>query len=246
MSPSPRNLIPAGNVAPPPPGTTVAVVGLGRVGLPLALSFASKGLHVIGVERDPQMRAMLGEHRMPFHEPGCDDLLRRHTLELHADVADLEHAPDYVVITVGTPLQAHIEVDLGQISAVTKGLARILRRGQTIILRSTVAARTTEYVGRVLERETGLVAGLDFHLAFCPERLVEGRALAELETLPQVIGASDEDSRAKASALFGVFPVDQLHTSLVGGELIKLFNNVTRYVSFALANQFALIADEFG
>jgi UDP-N-acetyl-D-mannosaminuronic acid dehydrogenase len=243
---SPPYLIVRGSLPPPPPETSVAVVGLGRVGLPLALAFAAKGLRVIGVERDPKTRAAIAEQRMPFHEPGCDELLRARKLDVVADVSELSDPPDYVVITVGTPLQAHIEVDLTQISAVTTNLARVMKKGQTIVLRSTVAARTTEFVGRVLTREAGLKPGEDFHLAFCPERIVEGKALVELETLPQVIGADDEASRARASALFAVFPVDQLHTSLVGGELIKLFNNVTRYVSFALANQFALIADQFG
>lgn len=243
--PPPTYLVGSGSLPPPPPSTTVAVVGLGRVGLPLALAFASKGLRVIGVERDERTRRAVAEQRMPFHEPGCDGLLRVQPLEVVADVSELS-SPEYVVITVGTPLQAHIEVDLAQLAAVTKSLARVLRKGQTVVLRSTVAARTTEYVGKLLSRETGLRPGEDFHLAFCPERLVEGNALVELETLPQVIGADDETSRARASALFAVFPVDQLQTSLVGGELIKLFNNVTRYVSFALANQFALIADQFG
>lgn len=244
----PPYLIVRGSLPPPPPETSVAVVGLGRVGLPLALAFAAKGLRVVGVERDPRTRAAIAEQRMPFHEPGCDELLRLRPLEVVSDVSELSagSSPDYVVITVGTPLQAHIEVDLTQLAAVTRSLGRVLRKGQTIVLRSTVAARTTEYVGRVLTRETGLMPGEDFHLAFCPERIVEGKALVELETLPQVVGADDEASRARASALFSVFPVDQLHTSLVGGELIKLFNNVTRYVSFALANQFALIADQFG
>jgi len=245
---APSYLIVRGSFPPPAPETTVAVVGLGRVGLPLALAFAAKGLRVLGVERDPKSRAAIAEQRMPFHEPGCDELLRARALEVVADVSELtdERSPDYVVITVGTPLQAHIEVDLTQIANVTRSLSRVLRKGQTIILRSTVAARTTDYVAKVLARETGLVAGRDFHLAFCPERIVEGKALVELETLPQVIGADDDASRIKASSLFSVFPVDQLQTSLVGGELIKLFNNVTRYVSFALSNQFALIADQFG
>ncbi|MBI2389446.1 MAG: nucleotide sugar dehydrogenase [Deltaproteobacteria bacterium] len=245
---SPSYLIARGSFPPPPPQTSVAIVGLGRVGLPLALAFASRGLRVTGVERDAKTRAAIAEGRMPFQEPGCEELLRAHPIELMADVSELsgDRAPDFVVITVGTPLQAHIEVDLTQLAAVAQGLSRVLRRGQTIVLRSTVAARTTEYVARLLSRETGLLPGQDFHLAFCPERMVEGGALRELDTLPQVIGADDEASRAKASTLFSAFPVDQLHTSLVGGELIKLFNNVTRYVSFALANQFALIADQFG
>ncbi len=248
MSSQPGYLTPKGAVTAPPAGTTVAVVGLGRVGLPLALLFAERGLRVFGVERDARVRELLAERKMPFHEPGCDELLAKVKLEVFADVSELigPSSPDYIVITVGTPLQAHIEVDLGQISAVTTSLAKSLRPGQTIILRSTVAARTTEFVGRILERETGMIAGREFSLAFCPERIVEGKALVELETLPQVIGAADELSRAKASKLFAVFPVEQLQTTLVGGELIKLFNNVTRYVSFALANQYALIAENFG
>src|SRR5262245_57064835 len=110
----PAYVTPKGTVPPVPAGTSVAVVGLGRVGLPLALSFASKGLRVIGVERDARVRGLLAEKRMPFHEPGCEELLARHPMEIIADVGELtkEQAPDFVVITVGTPLQAHIECDL--------------------------------------------------------------------------------------------------------------------------------------
>src|SRR5258708_987166 len=118
----PGFLVAKSTIRKPMPGTAVAVIGLGRVGLPLALSFAAKGLRVIGVERDKRVRAMLSERRMPFHEPGCDELLRAEKLEVVADINDVhpDDAPDYVVITVGTPLQAHIEVDLAQIGAVTE------------------------------------------------------------------------------------------------------------------------------
>ena len=239
-------ILPPGAVEPPPKGTSVAVVGLGRVGLPMALALAERGLEVIGVERDERVRRLLAERKMPFIERGCDELLEKWGLEVLADAADLAaNPPSYVIVTVGTPLLAHIEADLTQITAVARGLAKSLRPGQTIVLRSTVAARTTSYVARFLERETKLVPGRDFSVAFCPERLIEGKALEELLTLPQVIGADDDLARSRASKLFAAFPVTQLHTSMVGAELVKLFNNVTRYVSFALANQFALIADGF-
>ena len=222
----------------------VAVVGLGRVGLPLALFLESLGMKVIGVDRDVSLIAKLRQRVMPFHEEGCDALISESAIEFTESAQQVREA-DYIVITVGTPLYNHIEADLASVRAVCTELIPVLRPGQTIILRSTVAPETTLYIRRFLEMRTGLTVGSDIGLAFCPERLAENHALKELRLLPQIIGAEDELSRDRARAFFKRFAVRLFFTNYVSAELVKLFNNISRYLDFAVANQFAVIANQY-
>lgn len=223
----------------------VCVVGTGRVGLPLGLSLVEAGLAVCGVDVDPALRATINDGRMPFAEPGYDAIVNTRRFVVHAEIAVAARCRA-VVITVGTPLHTHIESDLSQIDAVLCALAPHLRAGHFVCLRSTVAPGTTRYAARRLARLTGLVIGEGLGLAYCPERLAEGRARLELRELPQIVGAEDAVSAAAAEALFGVLAPEVLHTDPVSAELVKLFNNITRYVHFAVANQFAVVADTFG
>ncbi len=223
----------------------VCIIGTGRVGLPLGLSLVDAGLDALGVDVDPAIRDAINAGRMPFAEPGYDALVNARRFVVHGDPAIAADCAA-VVITVGTPLRNHIESDLRQIDAVLDGLAPHLRAGHLVCLRSTVAPRTTRYVARRLQRLTGLTVGEDLSLAFCPERIAEGRARIELRTLPQIIGADDETSGDAAEALFGRLAPETLRTDTVSAELVKLFNNIARYVEFAVANQFALVADTFG
>jgi UDP-N-acetyl-D-mannosaminuronic acid dehydrogenase len=223
----------------------VCIVGVGRVGLPLALSLVETGARVVGIDRDRALIARVNAGQMPFHEPGYDALVASRKLQIHSD-ADVVAKSRAVVITVGTPLHNHIETDLGQVRAVLELVHRHLRAGQLVCLRSTVAPGTTRYVGRWLTRATGLQIGRDLHLAFCPERIVEGKAYEELRTLPQIIGTEDPDSAAAAASVFGRLSPDLMHTNVTTAELVKLFNNITRQVHFALANHFALVSDTLG
>lgn len=222
----------------------VAIIGLGRVGLPLALFLESLGIKVTGVDRNPEVLALLREGKMPFHEDGCDDLLRVSNMTLCESIQGARDA-DYIIITVGTPLHNHIEADLGYLKMVAEDLVAVLRRGQMIVLRSTVAPETTLFLKKYLERHTGWKVGQDLGLAFCPERLAENHALQELRALPQIIGTEDEFSRAKAEQLFSKFGVKLFFTDYLSAELVKLFNNISRYLEFALANQFAIIANQY-
>lgn len=223
----------------------VCILGTGRVGLPLALSLIEVGLSVVGVDLDAALRDTVNGGRMPFHEPGYDELVAQRTLVVHG-TPDIVSDCRAVIITVGTPLHTHIETDLRQIQSVLEGVAPYLRPGQLVCLRSTVAPGTTRFVGRFLERATGFKLGDSLFLAFCPERIAEGKAKEELRTLPQIIGAEDEGSAAAAYTLFATLAPEILATDWVSAELVKLFNNIARYVHFALANQFALVADTFG
>lgn len=221
------------------------IVGTGRVGLPLGLSFISAGVRAVGVDVDEQLRDTVNRGRMPFHEPGYDDLVASQQFKVF-DAPDVASESDAIIVTVGTPLHNHIETDLRQIQSVLEGIQPHLRQGQLLCLRSTVAPGTTAFVKRWIEANTGFEVGKTFALAFCPERIAEGKAILEIRSLPQIVGTEDELSKRLADTLFGRLAPELLHTNYVQAELVKLFNNVTRYVHFALANQFALIADSFG
>jgi len=223
----------------------VCIVGTGRVGLPLGLSFLEVGLRSVGVDVDARLRETVNGGAMPFHEPGYDALVASLRFVVHADAATVREA-DAVVVTVGTPLHNHIETDLRQIQRVLESVGPHLRPGHLLCLRSTVAPGTTAFVRRWLERNTSLRVGDTLALAFCPERIAEGKAYEEIRTLPQIIGTEDALSRERARALFAPLAPELLETDYVSAELVKLFNNITRYVHFALANQFALIADTHG
>ncbi len=221
------------------------IVGTGRVGLPLGLTMVEVGLNATGVDVDPALRDCVNAGRMPFSEPGYDAIVASKRFQVHAS-PEVVAKSAALVITVGTPLHNHIETDLAQIQRVLSSLTPLLCKGQLVCLRSTVAPRTTEFVRRFIERHTDLVVGKDIGLAFCPERIAEGKAHEELRTLPQIIGIQDEMSRELATDLFSKLSPDIMCTDFVSAELVKLFNNVARYVHFAIANQFALIADSFG
>lgn len=223
----------------------VCIIGTGRVGLPLGLSFLGAGLRSVGIDVDEQVRAEVNQGRMPFSEPGYDELVARREFQVLDDPATVSRS-SAVIITVGTPLHNHIETDLSQIERVLGQIAPHLRAGQLVCLRSTVAPGTTEFVRKWLERHTAFRVGVDLFLAFCPERIAEGKAYKELHSLPQIVGFIDDESGLRAMALFGRLTDEVLPTDFVTAELVKLFNNILRYVHFALANQFTMIADDFG
>ncbi|PCI38939.1 MAG: nucleotide sugar dehydrogenase [Elusimicrobia bacterium] len=223
----------------------VCIVGTGRVGLPLALSFIESGSKVTGVDIDENLRNAVNNGTMPFHEPGYETLIASKQLVVHESPNEVVPKSAVLVITVGTPLHNHIETDLSQIQNVLEELGPHIREGQLIILRSTVAPGTTSYVKKWLERNTSFKVGENLLLSFCPERTAEGVAHKELRSLPQICGAEDTASRDAAGELFAKLAPEIMKTNFITAELVKLFNNISRYINFAVANQFALIADNF-
>jgi len=169
-------------------GCDVAIVGLGRVGLPLALAFADRGLRVLGIDNDPGRLAALRARTMPFRETGAQALLERVEIHLSDEIADAA-AAEHIVITLGTPSFSHIEIDMSQIRAALDALRERLRPGHSLILRSTVAPGTTDFAAGYLRRHTGLQAGRDIHVAHAPERIAAGRFLEEIVTLPCIESA---------------------------------------------------------
>jgi UDP-N-acetyl-D-mannosaminuronic acid dehydrogenase len=223
----------------------VSVIGLGRVGLPLALSFADAGLSVLGVDKDPERLDALRAGLMPFKEPGTEELLERVDLELSGLAADAARA-DAIVLTLGTPTFSHIEIDMGEIRAVLDDLLPLLRDGQLLVLRSTVAPGTTEFVAGYLEKHRGLRVGEDVFVAHVPERIAADRFLAEIGTLPCIVGGVGEESAERAERLFERLGAPVVHTTPVQAELAKIWTNILRYATFALPNLLMMDCERYG
>ena len=232
------------------PSPDVAIVGLGRVGLPLALSFADRGLTVLGIDNDPERLAAVAAGRMPFQETGTDELIERvHAtgrLTTSEHVADAAQA-DAIVLTLGTPSFSHIEIDMRDIRSALDDLLPHLRPGHTIVLRSTIAPGTTEFVAGYLERQRGLRAGVDVHIAHVPERIATGKFLQEIDTLPCIVGAvGGEASGEHVAQVFSVFDAPVVQTTPVQAELAKIWANIVRYTQFALPNLLMMDCEQYG
>ena len=227
--------------------TNVGVIGLGRVGLPLGLVLAERGFKVQGLDVNEAAVGALLQGRMPFWEDGGDELLIQHIgKDFHpsTDPAGLR-ACDYLILTLGTPVDENMNPDLSQIDQALDSISDQIHPGQTLILRSTVSPGTTRWVQAKIEDEFGLKVGSDVWLAFCPERIAEGRAVAELTTIPQIIGGVDAESTRRAIALFQPLGVECLATDDTSAELAKLFTNMYRYINFAVANEFMILAGQW-
>ncbi len=218
---------------------SISVIGLGRVGLPLALSFADRGMRVLGVDHDRAVLDSIRAGRMPWSEAGTQELLDRVAatgrLELAERAADAAVADD-IVITIGTPSFFHFESDLRQVRAAVDDLLPLLRPGHALILRSTIAPGTTEFVAGYLEKRRGLKVGEDVFVAHAPERIAAGRFLEEISTLPCIIGGVGDASTERAASTFSVFGAPIVTTTPVQAELAKIWTNILRYATFALPN----------
>jgi UDP-N-acetyl-D-mannosaminuronic acid dehydrogenase len=223
----------------------VAIVGgCGRAGLPLGLAFADRGLQVALYDIDEQAVAAVSDGRMPFREDGADDVLTRvgdeGRLRAGTDPAVLREA-DSVIVVIGTPVDEHMNPDIPAVSQAIDELAGHLVDGQLLVLRSTVYPGVTSKVANLLHAR-----GLEVDVAFCPERIAEGKALTELFELPQIISGTTDQSVARATKLFRNLVSEVVELEPEEAELAKLFTNAWRYIRFAAANQFYMIANDFG
>jgi len=227
----------------------VSVIGLGRVGLPLALSFADRGLSVVGVDVDQDRLAAIREGRMPFEEAGGQDAMDRvrasGRLEVSDRVADAARARQ-IVITLGTPSFSHIEIDMRQIRSVLDDLLPHLEPGHSLVLRSTIAPNTTDFVAGYLAKKRGFDIGRDVFVAHAPERIAAGKFFEEIDSLPQIVGGVGERSGEVCAELFDVFDAPVVQTSAVQAELAKIWANILRYATFALPNLLMMDCEQYG
>src|SRR4051794_3252080 len=223
----------------------VAIIGLGRIGLPLALSFADSGLSVLGVDSDQERLTAISERRMPFKEPGTDELIARGDLGLTSRAPDAAQA-DAIVLTLGTPALSHIEIDIRDIRTVLDDLLPHLREDHLLVLRSTVAPGTTEFVAGYLEKQRGFRVGENLFVAHVPERIAADRFMDEIGTLPCIVGGVGEASGERAARLFAPLGAPIVQTTPVQAELAKIWTNILRYATFALPNLLMMDCERHG
>ncbi len=229
----------------------VAIVGFGYVGSCVAATLAERGIRVFGVDNNPTLIEEMMAGYCRFNEPrlagALESALAAGILTLSTDYETAAPA-DVIIIAVGTPIDARKMVVTEHLETVCSSLAPVLRAGQLVILKSTVAPGTTSELVRPLFEKGGLIGGRDFGLAFCPERLAEGAALAEFRSLPIVIGGCDEDS-AEAARKFWVDALDAevlMFARPEVAELVKLADNWWIDVNIALANELAQLCGRLG
>jgi len=226
---------------------TIGIVGLGYVGLPLAVAFAEAGHEVIGVDVDSQRVAAVNQGSSHVEDVpskrlrGVEDRLVATT-----SYAELERA-EAVLVCVPTPLSANREPELGALIDAAAALAKVLTRDQLIVLESTTYPGTTrERLLPILE-ESGLAAGRDFHLAFSPERVDPGRTDHTMRSTPKVVGGLTEACGDRAEALYRNICDEVVRVSTPEvAELSKLLENIFRSVNIALVNELAVLADRMG
>ncbi len=224
----------------------IAVIGLGFVGLTLAVVLADVGFQVVGVELRAEVREMLKQGTPHFYEAGLAHQLRYHVgkrLHIAADLS--EHDCDVYVISVGTPVDENHQPLMDFVHTASRQIAAVLKPGDVVMLRSTVPVGTTrKEVIPILEAETSLKAGKDFSVVFAPERTVAGKAIKELRALPQIIGATDQAGEDLAAAIFREMTSTIVRVeSLEAAEMVKLINNSFRDLIFSFSNEIALLAE---
>jgi UDP-N-acetyl-D-mannosaminuronic acid dehydrogenase len=222
----------------------VIIGGCGRVGLPLGLALASRGLSVVLYDLDQEAVEAVNAARMPFTEHGADDVLgtvARAGLLRATTAAAAAGAAENLIVVVGTPVDEHLNPDLGAVPRALDRCADHLVDGQLVVLRSTVHPGVTALTERQLAAR-----GRSVDVAFCPERIAEGRALTELFDLPQIVAARTEKAADRAEKLFRNLTEQVVRVSPEEAELAKLFTNTWRYVKFATANQFWMMANDAG
>jgi UDP-N-acetyl-D-mannosaminuronic acid dehydrogenase len=204
---------------------------------------------VLGVDNNPEVLESLRAGRMPFGEAGTQELLEEvlasGRLGLADRAADAADADD-IVITLGTPSFSHIESDLGQIRAAVDDLLPLLHRGHALILRSTIAPGTTDFIAGYLEKRRGFKVGEDVFVAHAPERIAAGKFLDEITTLPCIVGGVGDASTERAAAVFELFGAPIVRTTPVQAELAKIWTNILRYATFALPNLLMMDCERYG
>lgn len=219
------------------------VGGAGRAGLPLSIALASRNRKVLLYDINQEAVARIREGRMLFREEGAQELLSQtinRTLIASDNVQDVGRAR-FVIIIIGTPVDAHLNPDFDPLTRLLAELNPHLHGRQIVVLRSTVYPGSTAKIRQHLKQ-----LHPELEVCFCPERILEGKALQELFHLPQIVSGFDERAIRETADLFRVLTPEILFASPLEAELSKLFTNAWRYIQFAIANQFYMIAEEYG
>jgi UDP-N-acetyl-D-mannosaminuronic acid dehydrogenase len=222
----------------------VVIGGGGHVGLPLAIALADRGAKTVIYDVSRSAVDTISSGDLPFSEPGAQPLLRAALdsgmLSASTDPATVATARN-VVVVIGTPVDEHLNPDPSSIPRALGACSAYFRDGQLLVLRSTLYPGVTALVERMIAD-----LGVDVPVAFCPERIAEHKAMEELFTLPQIVSSRSAEGRERAEQLFRLLTDKIVHLEPEEAELAKLFTNTWRYIKFAAANQFYMMANERG
>jgi UDP-N-acetyl-D-mannosaminuronic acid dehydrogenase len=229
---------PAGETRPP---VDICVVGgAGHVGLPLSIVFAAQKQRVLIYDLNQNSMDVIRGGRMPFMEQGAEPLLKnalsKGLLAFTNRAEDVARAKT-VVLTIGTPVDEFLTPSLRVVTRCFDELLPYLSEEQLIVIRSTVYPGVTETLAKYVQSK-----GKRLKLAFCPERIVEGRAVEELQTLPQIVSGTTPEAEEEAAQLFLLIAPEVVRLAPMEAELVKMFSNAYRYIQFAVTNQFYMIA----
>ena len=218
--------------------------GCGHVGLPLALALAKSGLRVQAYDISTAAVESVNAGRMPFWESGADEVLNEVVssglFSATTEPASVTTA-DIVIVVIGTPVDEHLNPDPNAIRYAIEECIEHFVDGQLVILRSTVYPGVTAMVAELFAAR-----GLSIDVSFCPERIAEGHAMTELYSLPQIVSGTTESATRRAAELFGRLSPEIVQMTPEEAEIAKLFTNAWRYIKFATANQFYMMANERG
>ena len=230
----------------------VAVIGAGgHVGFPFACVLANAGHSVFGIDINHENVHALNKGIVPYVEEGAGTILRNNLdngrLIFTTDFDYIKQA-DVVAIMIGTPVDGEGNARLDDLfNFVDDTLIPRMNVGQLIVLRSTVSPGTTEVLRKHIAKKHGWIDGAEYHLVFCPERVVQGKSIIETTKLPQIVGAFTTRSFEVAKEFFSTFITNQIfHLTPKEAEIGKLMTNMYRYVTFAFANEFWMIGEKHG
>jgi UDP-N-acetyl-D-glucosamine dehydrogenase len=229
---------------------TVGILGLGYVGLPLAQALIAEGFKVQGFDVNPARVKILTEGRSPFRHISDERVKATMDTGRFEGISDFNRLdePDAILICVPTPLNRYKEPDLSYVRLSSEAIARRLRRGQLVVLESTTWPGTCDEVMiPILEEGSGLKAGVDFAVAYSPEREDPGNAHFETSTIPKIVGANSHEEQAMAVAVYEAFvpavvPVENLRTA----EAVKVTENIFRWINIGMVNELKVIFGRMG
>jgi UDP-N-acetyl-D-mannosaminuronic acid dehydrogenase len=217
--------------------------GAGHVGLPLSISMADAGMNVIVYDVNKRALDSINAGKMPFAENNAEEPLKRVVgKRLHtSNKPDVISTAKFVVVIIGTPVDEHLNPAFHEMKEFIDSIIPYLNNSHIVILRSTLYPGLTEKIRNILKETLP-----DIEVCFCPERIAEGKAMEELCTLPQIIAGFNDHTVEQVSMLFEKLTDDIIILSPMEAELAKLFTNSWRYIQFAIANQFYMIAENSG
>lgn len=221
----------------------VCVIGLGYIGLPTALLLSQKN-EVIGVDLKKESVDKINRKEMPFEEPGLEDLL----IKSGMTASTKPQEADVFLICVPTPFDKEVRMaDLRYVKSAAESIVPVLKKGNLVVVESTVSPGACVKVVTPILEKSGLKVKKDFYLAHCPERAIPGNTLYEMVNNDRIIGGIDETSTTMTNDLYSGFVKGKIYTTdITTAEFVKLMENTYRDVNIALANEFAIIAEDAG